>query len=116
MISSRRNPTRTPSRSRNTSGAGTRYSVSWEPPRTCSAPDAPYSGATPYLSDGKWIWRGDLWFYVRTHHVELPAEFLADVRGNKHLVPPEDAPRIIRIARYVDARISWAGAGESVSP
>ncbi|MGW2848337.1 hypothetical protein [Streptomyces sp. NPDC001108] len=48
--------------------------------------------------------------------MELPAEFLADVRGNKHLVPPEDAPRIIRIARYVDARISWAGAGESVSP
>ncbi|MFJ6016686.1 hypothetical protein [Streptomyces sp. NPDC092952] len=62
-------------------------------------------GGDSILSDGKWIWRGDLWFYVRTHHVELPAEFLAHVRENNHLVPPEDAPRVIRIARYVDARI-----------
>ncbi|MEV8457879.1 hypothetical protein AB0467_35380 [Streptomyces sp. NPDC052095] len=62
-------------------------------------------GGDSIFSDGKWIWRGDLWFHVRTHHVELPAEFLARVREHNHLVPPEDAPRVIGIARYVDARI-----------
>lgn len=37
-------------------------------------------GGDSIYSDGEWLWRGDLWFYVRTYHVTLPAEFLAQVR------------------------------------
>lgn len=62
-------------------------------------------GGDSLFSDGEWIWRGDLWFYVRTHHVELPDDFLARIRKNQYVVPPEDEPRIIEIAEYIDARI-----------
>ncbi|MFJ2900724.1 hypothetical protein ACIO87_38490 [Streptomyces sp. NPDC087218] len=62
-------------------------------------------GGDSVLSDGEWIWRGDLWFYVRTHHVELPGEFLAHVRLHGHLVPAGDEPRMIEVAAYVVANL-----------
>ncbi|MFF4081034.1 hypothetical protein ACFYZN_16760 [Streptomyces sp. NPDC001777] len=62
-------------------------------------------GGDSIFSDGEWIWRGDLWFYVRTHHVELPEEFLARIRQHDYLVPAEDEPRMIEIAKYVAANL-----------
>ncbi|MFI9030776.1 hypothetical protein [Streptomyces sp. NPDC053560] len=62
-------------------------------------------GGDSILSDGEWLWRGDLWFYVRTHHVKLPDEFLAHVRENDYFMPAEDEPRLVEIAKYVQARI-----------
>ncbi|MFE7621519.1 hypothetical protein [Streptomyces sp. NPDC057496] len=62
-------------------------------------------GGDSVLSDGEWIWRGDLWFYVRIHHVELPMEFLVRIRQHDHLVPAESEHRMIEIAKYVDANL-----------
>ncbi|MFF2012309.1 hypothetical protein ACFVWY_24940 [Streptomyces sp. NPDC058195] len=62
-------------------------------------------GGDSIFSDGEWIWRGDLWFYVWTHHVKLPEEFLTYIREHHYVVPPEDEPRITEIAQYIDARI-----------
>jgi hypothetical protein len=62
-------------------------------------------GGDSIFSDGEWVWRGDLWFYVRTHHVALPEEFLARIRQHDYQVPPEDEAQIVEIAKYIDARI-----------
>ncbi|MFD8823697.1 hypothetical protein ACFV1C_15200 [Streptomyces sp. NPDC059605] len=62
-------------------------------------------GGDSVFSDGEWIWRGDLWFYVRTHHVELPEEFLAHIRQHDYQVPAKDQPRVVEVARYVAANL-----------
>ncbi|MFF1501156.1 hypothetical protein ACFVZR_15015 [Streptomyces sp. NPDC058316] len=62
-------------------------------------------GGDSTFSDGDWIWRADLWFYVRTHRVELPEEFLARIRQHDYLVPAENETQMMEIAKYVDANL-----------
>ncbi|MER8085406.1 hypothetical protein ABTZ57_09735 [Streptomyces sp. NPDC094048] len=62
-------------------------------------------GGDSIFSDGDWIWRADLWFYVRTHRVELPEEFLARIRQHDYLVPAENETQMMEIAKYVDANL-----------
>lgn len=62
-------------------------------------------GGDSIYSDGEWVWRGDLWFYVRKHHVILPAEFVDRVRKLGHSVPDKDIPRLMEIAQEIRARI-----------
>jgi hypothetical protein len=40
------------------------------------------------LTDGEWVWPGDLAHYVWDHHVRLPDEFVDCVRARSPLVAP----------------------------
>lgn len=62
-------------------------------------------GGDSILSDGEWFWRGDLWFYVWNYHVQLPGEFLARMRENGYLMPAENEPRLVEIARHVQENL-----------
>ncbi|WP_331735508.1 hypothetical protein OG379_41000 (plasmid) [Streptomyces sp. NBC_01166] len=62
-------------------------------------------GGDSILSDNEWIWRGDLWFYVWTYHVQLPEEFLERVRGDDYRPLAENEPQLVEIARYVQANL-----------
>ena len=44
-------------------------------------------GCSSVFTDGLWIWRKDLPYYVRRYHLELDAEFLNQAAGNGYLVP-----------------------------
>lgn len=39
------------------------------------------------LTDGVWAWPGDLRYYVKKYHVELPEEFLRHVRDRRYRLP-----------------------------
>lgn len=43
----------------------------------------------PYtFTDGVWLWPGDVVYYLRNYHIDLPAEFLEHMRA-RDWVPPE---------------------------
>ncbi|MGC4816819.1 hypothetical protein [Micromonospora sp. DT63] len=44
-------------------------------------------GGASVLTDGEWLWRDDLRYYLATYRVQLPTEFLQTVRGNHYRVP-----------------------------
>ncbi|MGC4866229.1 hypothetical protein ACLQ3B_12455 [Micromonospora sp. DT53] len=44
-------------------------------------------GGASVLTDGEWLWREDLRYYLATYRVRLPTEFLKTVRGNDYRVP-----------------------------
>ncbi|MER6756657.1 hypothetical protein ABT235_21035 [Micromonospora echinofusca] len=44
-------------------------------------------GGASVMTDGTWLWREDLRFYVAIYHVCLPENFLASVRANNYRVP-----------------------------
>ncbi|KOX11716.1 hypothetical protein ADK66_05825 [Micromonospora sp. NRRL B-16802] len=44
-------------------------------------------GGASVLTDGEWLWRDDLRFYLATHHVHLPQDFLETAHGNDYRVP-----------------------------
>lgn len=62
-------------------------------------------GGDSIFSDGIWIWRGDLWFYVRAYHIRLPREFLTHMRRGQHLMPEEDATGLRALAQQVHDRL-----------
>ena len=75
-----------------------------------SSEDALGSGKTILGGDSiytgcEWLWRGDLWFYVRTHHVKLPEEFLTQIRESDYAVPAENEPQLIEIAKCVQKNL-----------
>lgn len=39
------------------------------------------------LTDGKWMWRSDLAYYVERYRVELPSEFVEDARQRSWRAP-----------------------------
>jgi hypothetical protein len=55
------------------------------------------NGAT-ILTDGEWLWRQDLAYYVRYHDVLLPPDFLALIRSRDYLVPVVDEPVLVALA------------------
>jgi hypothetical protein len=42
------------------------------------------------FNDGVWEWRGDLAYYVKTYHLQLPDEFIEHMRQNDWKVPKEN--------------------------
>jgi hypothetical protein len=47
-------------------------------------------GSSSILTDGEWLWRKDLAFYVGKYNVRLPDEFLRTIRANQYHVPDRD--------------------------
>jgi hypothetical protein len=48
-------------------------------------------------TDGSWLWRKDLPYYVAKYHLSLPVEFIAHVRGLEYKIPELPESRLIRI-------------------
>ncbi|MFI1736567.1 hypothetical protein [Streptomyces sioyaensis] len=49
-------------------------------------------------TDGEWIWRADLSFYVRNYHIRLPKDFLTRVREHGYRVPDVAKGQLINLA------------------
>jgi hypothetical protein len=62
-------------------------------------------GGDSICSDGEWVWRGDIWFYVRTHHVTLPTEFVERIRYFDYVMPAENLSSLMEIAKEIRTRL-----------
>lgn len=61
-------------------------------------PEGPVLTGTGSLrTDGTWLWREDLRYYLSTYHLALPAEFLAHVRRLGYAPPPVAEARLTEI-------------------
>ncbi|WP_234308057.1 hypothetical protein [Streptomyces sp. NBRC 110035] len=62
-------------------------------------PDGPLlPGIGSLCTDGEWIWRGDLSYYVATHHISLPVEFVTHIRDSNYSPPEVAESRLTEIA------------------
>lgn len=59
-------------------------------------------GGDSLYTDGEWVWRGDLWFYLRDYHVQLPVEFLDQVRASGYTMPSIPENRFIELSDALD--------------
>lgn len=59
------------------------------------------------LTDGDWLWRKDLAYYVRRHRVTLPADFLALIRERDYVVPSRDVPELTACSRQARDLMFW---------
>jgi hypothetical protein len=63
-------------------------------------PEGPLlTGIGSLFTDGEWIWRGDLSYYVSTYHVRLPTAFITHIRERNHTPPKVPDSRLFEIAR-----------------
>jgi hypothetical protein len=60
-------------------------------------------GGASLFTDGEWLWRGDLWHYVRSHGVTLPEESLERVRSRGYQVPAVGRSRLLEVTDHVQA-------------
>jgi|UniRef100_A0AAU3I3A7 hypothetical protein len=61
-------------------------------------PQAPVlSGVGSLFTDGTWLWRRDLPYYLGTYHVSLPRDFLTHVRKARYRVPAVPETRLLEI-------------------
>ncbi|MFF1559846.1 hypothetical protein [Streptomyces sp. NPDC058279] len=58
-------------------------------------------GGDNIVTDGEWVWRADLAFYLQRYHVGLPGDFLSTVRSSHYVVPSVDRDRLLRIDEEV---------------
>ncbi|MFE1440925.1 hypothetical protein [Streptomyces sp. NPDC058739] len=62
-------------------------------------PEAPHLTAIGSLyTDGTWLWREDLPYYLATYHLALPAAFVDHVREHGHAAPRVPEARLVEIA------------------
>ncbi|MEU3740521.1 hypothetical protein AB0E78_26090 [Streptomyces sp. NPDC032198] len=61
-------------------------------------PDAPLlSGIGSLYTDGEWLWREDLAYYVETYHITLPGEFVSRIRSFTYNPPEIETDRLLSI-------------------
>ena len=46
-------------------------------------------GDPSLITDGVWLWRADLEYYVRAYHCQLPEAFIQHMQAQNWQVPPE---------------------------
>ncbi|MFJ2113240.1 MULTISPECIES: hypothetical protein [unclassified Streptomyces] len=54
-------------------------------------------GAGSLVTDGTWLWPVELEYYVRRYHVELPEDFLTDIRASNYTPPTVPHARVVEI-------------------
>ncbi|QKV91691.1 hypothetical protein HUT19_07955 [Streptomyces sp. NA02950] len=64
-------------------------------------------GAGSLFTDGEWVWRGDLWFYLSTYHVRLPESFVSKVRSLNYMVPNVSEERALVLTDEVESLLTW---------
>ncbi|SNY74066.1 hypothetical protein [Paractinoplanes atraurantiacus] len=60
-------------------------------------PEQEILSGSSIMTDGDWLWRQDLSYYVRRHHVTLPPELLATIRERRYAIPPVDEERLVAL-------------------
>ncbi|MEU1672286.1 hypothetical protein ABZ752_09665 [Streptomyces roseifaciens] len=60
-------------------------------------------GGSSLFTDGEWVWRGDLSFYVTTYHLALPDEFVGRARTAGFEVPAVGQQRLMELTDAVRA-------------
>ncbi|MEU5239999.1 hypothetical protein ACH4UR_33180 [Streptomyces lydicus] len=55
-------------------------------------------GGDSVFTDGEWVWRGDLWFYLSRYHVRLPDGLPTRVREQGYTLPVVDEARLISLS------------------
>ncbi|MGY0069049.1 hypothetical protein ACWZEH_20120 [Streptomyces sp. QTS137] len=61
-------------------------------------PEGPtLTGIGSLSTDGTWLWREDLLYYLATYHVALPDEFLDHIRSLGHTAPVVPESRLMSI-------------------
>ncbi|MFI6403976.1 hypothetical protein [Streptomyces sp. NPDC050548] len=68
-------------------------------------------GCSSLMTDGNWLWRRDFAHYVETHHVALPASFVAHVRGLHYRMP---TIAVARFAPHYDETLPLVGWSSAV--
>ncbi|MFD7685296.1 hypothetical protein [Streptomyces sp. NPDC059781] len=62
-------------------------------------PAAPnMTGIGSLITDGTWLWREDLPYYIARYHVSLPDRFLERVRSLNYVAPTVPENRLIEIS------------------
>ncbi|MFF0678781.1 hypothetical protein ACFYVW_09340 [Streptomyces tendae] len=56
------------------------------------------TGIGSLYTDGEWIWRGDLSYYVSRHHIALPDQFVTRIRNANYSPPKVPENRLVAIA------------------
>ncbi|MEU8213747.1 hypothetical protein AB0B85_31610 [Micromonospora sp. NPDC049044] len=59
------------------------------------------------MTDGDWLWRKDLAYYVRSHRVAVPEDFLALIRERDYVVPPRGVPELTSCSRQARDLMFW---------
>ncbi|MDK1473074.1 hypothetical protein QNO07_06505 [Streptomyces sp. 549] len=54
-------------------------------------------GGYSIVTDGEWIWRQDLGFYVRTYNLSLPTDLLSRIRELNYTIPDVPTERLIAL-------------------
>lgn len=63
------------------------------------APEAPnMTGIGSLITDGTWLWRDDLPYYIARYHVSLPDRFLERIRSLNYVAPTVPENRLIEIS------------------
>ncbi|MYR89603.1 hypothetical protein GTY41_33000 [Streptomyces sp. SID685] len=60
-------------------------------------------GGGSLYTDGEWVWRGDLWFYVSRHHVVLPDDFRSKAESLDYAVPSVEQERLMTLTDELQA-------------
>ncbi|GHC74446.1 hypothetical protein [Streptomyces cinnamoneus] len=60
-------------------------------------------GGSSLFTDGDWVWRGDLWFYVVTYHLLLPDEFTSKIRASGYSMPSVEQDRLVELTDAVQS-------------
>ncbi|MDK1473076.1 hypothetical protein QNO07_06515 [Streptomyces sp. 549] len=59
--------------------------------------EAEFVGGYSTLTDGEWVWRQDLMFYVRRYNLALPQELVSKIRGLNYAVPAIPPERTVEL-------------------
>jgi hypothetical protein len=63
--------------------------------------DRHITGGSSILTDGEWVWRVDLAYYVERYHVALDEEFVKHARSAGYRIPDHPRDRLIQLSRHV---------------
>jgi hypothetical protein len=65
-------------------------------------PEQEILSGSSIMTDGEWLWRQDLSYYVRRHHVALPPDLLTTIRERRYTVPSVDEERLIALTGHAE--------------
>lgn len=51
------------------------------------------------VTDGTWLWPGDLPYYIAQYHVRLPPDFVERMRANSWQAPEVDGPTLLGLGK-----------------
>lgn len=52
-------------------------------------------------TDGEWFWRGDLGYYLRKYHVQLPDEFVSHMAAGDWVVPELGSEAMVEVGEVL---------------